>query len=139
MFKTPPTAGVAIPSAFGAAKNAFGPPPVRRAASETGTATDASSASATTRGTGRPGGAIGTRAPPPPHEEVAEGEWAEVVYDYSSEVRREGSVVEVTFADDASFGRTRAIWRSKLVRGCLSPPSRRRIGQPFFSLERLAV
>ena len=36
--------------------------------------------------------------------------------------------------------RTRAIWRSKLVRGCLSLPDRQKIGQAFFSsLKRLVV
>ena len=58
---------------------------MRRTTSETNT-------SAASTGTGT-GSAVGTRVPPrrevAPAEEVAEGEWAEVLYDYSSEVRRE--------------------------------------------------
>lgn len=69
-----------IPSAFVAPKNTYGPPPVRRATSETSTG-------------GVGGGVVGTlsqRQPAPKSEsEVAEGEWAEVLYDYSSEVRAE--------------------------------------------------
>lgn len=78
-----------IPPAFVAPKNTYGPPPVRRSASETNTST----------GTSVSGGTVGTRsqrqAVPEPESEVEEGEWAEVLYDYTSEVRRENKVVEV--------------------------------------------
>ncbi|KAG8218277.1 hypothetical protein J3R82DRAFT_3888 [Butyriboletus roseoflavus] len=74
-FKKPESAGVTIPSAFAPPKNTFGPPPVRRATSETSTGTN--------------GGAVGTRsqrqAVPESESEVAEGEWVEVLYDYTSE------------------------------------------------------
>ncbi|KAF8556307.1 hypothetical protein OG21DRAFT_1506755 [Imleria badia] len=84
-FKKPPSAGVVIPSAFVAPKGTFGPPPVRRTTSEASTG-----AGVGTGTTPRSTSAIGTRAAqrevaPPPEEEVAEGEWAEVLYDYSSE------------------------------------------------------
>jgi hypothetical protein len=70
-FKKPPTTGVVIPSAFAAPKSTYGPPPVRRTTSDTGAG----------------GAAVGTRAvpPAPAEEEVSEGGWAEVLYDYSSE------------------------------------------------------
>lgn len=82
--KTPATAtgGATVPPAFVAPKNTFGPPPVRRVTSET-------PASATSAGSGG-GGAQRHAAPaePEPEPEAAAGEWAEVLYDYSSEVRR---------------------------------------------------
>jgi len=90
-LKKSPTPAVSIPSAFVAPKNAFGPPPVRRATSETNTDASASGAGTTlsqrgnaSRGAGA-GAGVGTRRVPPAAEEVAEGEWAEVLYDYSSE------------------------------------------------------
>ncbi|KAG1753262.1 hypothetical protein EDB19DRAFT_1902915 [Suillus lakei] len=63
-FKKAPTANVAIPPAFQLPKSTYGPPPVRR-----------------------------TTSPPPilprraiePEPEEPQGEWAEVLYDYSSE------------------------------------------------------
>lgn len=80
---------MAIPPAFVAPKGGFGPPPARRAPSET----SAGAGAAPSAGVGsalRTTVGAALRAPqraPPPEEEVAEGEWAEVLYDYSSEVR----------------------------------------------------
>ncbi|KAG6375043.1 hypothetical protein JVT61DRAFT_3824 [Boletus reticuloceps] len=86
-------AGVTLPSAFVASKSPFGPPPARRAASET-SADDGSGAGA--GATQRVGGTRAAQwqpvaAPPPPPEEQAEGvqgEWVQVLYDYGSEVWR---------------------------------------------------
>ncbi|KAI9572401.1 hypothetical protein HD554DRAFT_2064882 [Boletus coccyginus] len=80
-FKKPAgaPASVAIPSAFVAPKNTFAPPPMRRPVSETAVSTTTTVPRA---------GVVETRAvppPPPPAEEVAQGHWAEVLYDYSSE------------------------------------------------------
>jgi len=72
-LKKDPVAHVAIPSAFPIAKNTFGPPPVRRATSETNTTETAKSPPVLPR----------RQAEPEPEE--PEGEWAEVLYDYSSE------------------------------------------------------
>ncbi|KAF8121300.1 hypothetical protein EV363DRAFT_1568543 [Boletus edulis] len=88
-LKKQPTAGVTIPSAFVAPKSPFGPPPARRAASET-SADDGSGAgaSASTQNV-RVGGTraaqrlpVATPQPQPPEEA---GEWVEVLYDYGSE------------------------------------------------------
>ncbi|KAG2147948.1 hypothetical protein DEU56DRAFT_783329 [Suillus clintonianus] len=75
-FKKAPTANVAIPPAFQQPKTTYGPPPVRRTTSETATAEPSNA-----------------RSPPPilprrqvePEPEEPQGEWAEVLYDYSSE------------------------------------------------------
>jgi len=93
--KKAPAAGntVALPPAFTAPKNTYGPPPVRRTVSTTATPSTTASTTSTN---------AGTRSVPPapsqPAEEVeveaeeaaaeteyAEGEWAEVLYDYNSE------------------------------------------------------
>jgi len=70
--KTAPQSEPVVPPTF-TKKNTFGPPPVRRVPS---------SASASTEATSPP-------PPPPPRAkpepEEPEGEWAEVLYDYSSE------------------------------------------------------
>lgn len=74
-LKKGPTVKVAIPPAFPQPKSTFGPPPVRRATSDT-------SAPET------------SKSPPPilprrqaePELEEPQGEWAEVLYDYTSEV-----------------------------------------------------
>ncbi|KAG1767715.1 hypothetical protein EV702DRAFT_747496 [Suillus placidus] len=74
-FKKAPTANVAIPPAFQPLKTSYGPPP-RRTTSETSAAEPSAA-----------------RSPPPslprravePEPEVPQGEWAEVLYDYSSE------------------------------------------------------
>ena len=83
---------VAIPAAFGAPRNTYGPPPARRGVSE----------------------------------QPAEGEWAEVLYEYSSEVRGLGMR---RGCGPVTRDRTLAIWRSRLVQGCSSPPSRPKTGQ----------
>ncbi|KAG1902819.1 uncharacterized protein F5891DRAFT_130752 [Suillus fuscotomentosus] len=75
-FKKAPTANVVIPPAFQPPKMSYGPPPTRRTTSET-SAPEPSAA----------------RSPPPvlprravePEPEEPQGEWAEVLYDYSSE------------------------------------------------------
>jgi abl interactor 2 len=75
--QTPPTP----PTTFQQKKNQFAPPPVRNVAPPVSPERSPS-------------------APPPPppplrprvQEEEPEGEWAEVLYDYSSEVRRRGLV-----------------------------------------------
>ncbi|KAF9224400.1 SH3-domain-containing protein [Gyrodon lividus] len=71
----PPTTPVAsIPSAFSSPRNNFGPPPVRRVTSE------ASS------GIAPPAPTFPRRQlAPEPEPEEPQGEWADVLYDYSSE------------------------------------------------------
>ena len=75
---TPPAVAPPVPAAFTPRQNMFGPPPVRRvpsaASSQNGPAAKAASP-----------------PPPPPararvEEPESEGDWAEALYDYSSEV-----------------------------------------------------
>ncbi|KAJ8592676.1 hypothetical protein M405DRAFT_763181 [Rhizopogon salebrosus TDB-379] len=72
-LKKGPVAHVAIPSSFPTPKNTFGPPPLRRTTSETNTTEPAKSPPVLPR----------RQAEPEPEE--PEGEWGEVLYDYSSE------------------------------------------------------
>ncbi|KAG2130998.1 uncharacterized protein EDB93DRAFT_947176 [Suillus bovinus] len=75
-FKKAPTVNVAMPPAFPVPKTSYGPPPTRRTTSETSAAEPSAA-----------------RSPPPslprravePEPEEPQGEWAEVLYDYSSE------------------------------------------------------
>jgi hypothetical protein len=73
-LKKGPVAHVAIPSSFPTPKNTFGPPPLRRTTSETNTTEPVKSPPVLPR----------RQAEPEPEE--PEGEWGEVLYDYSSEV-----------------------------------------------------
>ncbi|KAH7888161.1 hypothetical protein F5I97DRAFT_959807 [Phlebopus sp. FC_14] len=75
---TPPMAP--IPPAFSAPKNTFGPPPVRRAPSDS----TASAAPASTPAPSFPRRQVPPAAPQHEVEEVR-GEWAEVLYDYTGE------------------------------------------------------
>jgi abl interactor 2 len=80
--KPTPSVAPPAPSAFSGKKNTFAPPPVRRMASDSSSATGAP-----------PTPPFRKIAPPPepePEEEEEEedvGEWADVLYDYSSNVR----------------------------------------------------
>ncbi|KAF8883449.1 hypothetical protein BD779DRAFT_1540001 [Infundibulicybe gibba] len=72
--KTPHTPPI-VPAALAPPKNTFGPPPMRRVASGSGTP--------------EPPAPPPRRQPSPepePEEEEAQGEWAEVLYDYESSV-----------------------------------------------------
>ncbi|OAX40608.1 hypothetical protein K503DRAFT_768446 [Rhizopogon vinicolor AM-OR11-026] len=77
-FKKGPTASVSIPPAFPQPKNNFGPPPVRRATSEANAAENSNSKSP-------PPSLPRRQAEPEPEPEEPQGEWADVLYDYSSE------------------------------------------------------
>ena len=66
-----PSAAPPIPSAFPQKENNFGPPPVRRV-------TSTSSKSGTKSVSPAP-------PPAPPRRKEPEGEWAEVLYDYTSD------------------------------------------------------
>ncbi len=83
--KTAPSAAVAppVPAAFASKKNAFAPPPVRRVSSVSNQESEVRAS---------------PPAPPPPprprqEEPEEQGDWAEALYDYSSEVRKSSSVV----------------------------------------------
>lgn len=72
-----------VPSAFAAKKNMFAPPPARR--------TPSTSSDSPTNSHAPP-------PPPPPRrpptpEEEPQGEWAEVLYDYTSEVKHQRTLL----------------------------------------------
>ncbi|KAG9317089.1 hypothetical protein JVU11DRAFT_1276 [Chiua virens] len=81
-FKTPSGGGAVIPPAFVHPKGTFAPPPVRRVTSDTSTTSSASGGGAGGAGTRTAGRQVPAV---PAAAEVVQGEWAEVLYDYSSE------------------------------------------------------
>jgi len=103
-LKKGPTAHVAIPPAFPTPKSTFGPPPVRRTTSDAPTSDAPKSVPALPR----------RLAEPEPEPEEPQGEWADVLYDYTSEV---GCVMVLLLMRRAEpFGRMLAIWKFKLAR-----------------------
>jgi hypothetical protein len=70
----PPAVAAPVPSAFAAKKNEFAPPPVRRVPSSSGSARESSPQPTPPR-----------RQFKEPEEDEGQGEWAEALYDYSSE------------------------------------------------------
>ena len=80
---TPPSVAPAVPSAFAQKKNAFAPPPVRHVSATSPPPSRSSS------GVDSPAAASPSPPPAPPARPKPEpaGEWADALYEYSSDVR----------------------------------------------------
>lgn len=109
---TPPSVAPQVPSAFAQKKSAFAPPPVRHVSATSPPPTRASPAIESPSAASPP-------PPPPPArpKEEPTGEWAEALYDYSSDVSM-SSILFVVACAHVFVTRILEIWRCKKMNGC---------------------
>lgn len=109
---TPPSVAPQIPSAFAQKKSAFAPPPVRHVSATSPPPTRTSPAVESPP--------AAPPAPPPPSarpKEKPTGEWAEALYDYSSDVSTSLALYTSTCAH-AFMQRIPVIWLCKKMNEC---------------------